>query len=95
MRTTVELPPELLRAAKARAAESGESLKALLTRAVSAELHTAADLPRRRSRVQLPLFGSKGPRVSLTNADLEQALAETDLSQHTRRVRPPKRRRAS
>jgi hypothetical protein len=34
MRTTVELPPHVMRAAKARSAERGESLKTLLTRAV-------------------------------------------------------------
>ena len=34
MRTTVDLPPELVRAAKARAAEQGESLKDWFTNVV-------------------------------------------------------------
>ncbi|MDP2390838.1 MAG: hypothetical protein Q8N52_10975, partial [Acidobacteriota bacterium] len=38
MRTTVELPPELMRAAKARAAEEGESLKDWFTSAVARAL---------------------------------------------------------
>ena len=96
MRTTVELPPDLMRAAKARSAESGESLKSLLTRAVEAELQAAAMKSPRALRVRLPLFGSaKRPRVRLTNADLERALAEADVSA----IRPggvtPVRRRSS
>ena len=81
MRTTVELPPELMRAAKARSAESGESLKALLTRAVAAELGNLPARPRARSRVTLPLFGAaSGPRARPTNTDLERALADADAA---------------
>lgn len=81
MRTTVELPPELMRAAKARSAESGESLKNLLTRAVAAELETHVVRRSQKARVTLPLFGdSAGPRVRLSNADLERALADADAA---------------
>src|SRR5580765_3417696 len=48
MRTTVELPPELMRAAKARSAELGESLKSLFARAVAAELGAESDRPQAR-----------------------------------------------
>lgn len=96
MRTTVELPPELFRAAKARSAERGESLKSLLTRAVAAELGHRLERDA-RPRVALPLFGrAEGPRVSPSNADLERALANTDarrVSRWTRRL-PHGRRRA-
>jgi hypothetical protein len=78
MRTTVEIPPDLMRAAKARAAESGESLKSLLTRAVAAELGVAAGRRAPAARVKLPLFGSAGPPVHLSNADLERALAGSE-----------------
>jgi hypothetical protein len=95
MRTTVELPPDLFRAAKARAAEGGESLKSLLTRAVAAELQV--DQPSGRGgRVTLPLFGrATGPPVRLTNADVERALAETEVTAVTARRGPRRRRRAS
>jgi len=93
MRTTVVLPPELMRAAKARSAESGESLKTLLTRAVAAELGNLPARPRARSRVTLPLFGAaSGPRARPTNADLERALADADAAQ-IRAVPPGRRRR--
>ena len=81
MRTTVELPRELMRAAKARSAESGESLKALLTRAVAAELATTPVARSHRARVSLPLFGSAGRRgVSVSSADLERALGDADAA---------------
>ena len=81
MRTTVELPPELMRAAKARSAESGESLKTLLTRAVAAELETPVARRGQKTRVSLPLFGAPaGPRVRPSNADLERALAAADVA---------------
>ena len=77
MRTTVELPASLLRQAKARAAQRGETLKALLTRAVVAELGHSHERSA-RARVDLPLLGKAGgaPPVSLTAADLERALAD-------------------
>jgi hypothetical protein len=75
MRTTVELPPDLLRRAKVRAAERGESLEALLTRAVAAELGRE-DAATHRRRVALPLVGDpNAPPVQLTNADLARAMA--------------------
>ena len=97
MRTTVELPPELLRAAKARSAEQGESLKTLLTRAVAAELDQRHSVPAGRQRVRLPLFGSSaGPVTTVTSDDLARALAETDAAsagamslRRGRRVRRP------
>ena len=93
MRTTVEIPPDLMRAAKARAAESGESLKSLLTRAVAAELDTVPAPRRHKARVTLPLFGTDGPPVELSNADLERALAESDAGPARRSVPRARSRR--
>lgn len=82
MRTTVELPANLLRAAKVRAAESGESLKTFVARAVAAELDLQTGRRGRKARVDLPLFGrSAGHPVGLTSADLERALANDDACQ--------------
>lgn len=92
MRTTVELPPDLLRAAKARSAESGESLKTLLTRAVAAELQVHRGPTSPKGKVQLPLFGDPaGPLVKLTNVDVERALAAAEVA--NARIAPPTRRR--
>ena len=81
MRTTVVLPPDLMRTAKARSAERGESLKALITRAVAAEVAAPASRATGTSHVRLPLFGEPGgPKVALGNRDLAAALAEADAA---------------
>lgn len=89
MRTTIELPQALLRTAKMRAATRGETLKALLTRAVAAELGHGHEMPPRR-RVEFPLFGDPtGPPVDLSGMDLATALAGDDaaLARRGRRAR--------
>lgn len=98
MRTTVVLPPHLLRAAKVRSAEHGESLKALLTRAIEAELGREPRAAAARARVALPLFGDPdAPIVRLSNADLARALADADrgalAAANARARRPPRRPR--
>jgi hypothetical protein len=99
MRTTVELPPDLLRTAKARSAERGESLKSLLARAVAAELGRSAGDASPQPRVRLPLFGgAAGARADLSNADLERVLGEADARRGSGRTvrgraRPARRRK--
>lgn len=90
MRTTVEFPAALMRAAKARSAERGESLKSLISRAVAAELGGYSEGSSTRRRVSLPLFGrAAGPRADPSNADLERALADADVA----RLEPARPRR--
>jgi hypothetical protein len=81
MRTTVDLPDELMRAAKAEAALRGESLKDLFARAVALELRSDAMQPGRK-KVSLPLIRGSGPRVTVTNADIETALAAEDAERY-------------
>ncbi|MEU6642442.1 hypothetical protein ABZ863_07810 [Saccharomonospora sp. NPDC046836] len=82
MRTTVHLPTELLRAAKAEAAARGETLKDFLTRAVTHELGNVTG-PVKRARVQLPLVGSTRPgKVDLTNAEIEAIVAAEDAGKY-------------
>jgi hypothetical protein len=76
MRTTIDLPDELVRAARVRAAESDETLKELFTRALSREL---GGLTRKR-RGELPLIPSKRRgSVQISPEELEQALIEDDV----------------
>jgi hypothetical protein len=78
MRTTVELPPELMKAAKARAAAQGESLKTLLARAVASELGQSRHL-QAGAHVRLPLFGDpKKKPVKTTSETIARALADDD-----------------
>ena len=80
MRTTVDLPPNLMRAAKARAAEEGESLKDLLTRAVAREVGMPATAREKTGRVTLPLIArDASPTVLVTNEDIADALDAQDV----------------
>lgn len=85
MRTTVELPPELMRTAKARAAAKGESLKAWLTRAVATAL---AEPPSPAQAPPWPVFGKRGGRpVSVTSDDIAGSESAEDLDKHRRSTR--------
>jgi sugar lactone lactonase YvrE len=91
MRTTVELPSDLMKRAKAKAAASGESLKTLFTRAIATEIGSHRH-PATTGRVKVPLFGNpKGRRVRITNAHIEQALADEDAASARRFMKPRKR----
>lgn len=82
MRTTVMLPPELMRAAKARAAERGETFKELLARAIRNELGVREP----RKTVDWPLLRTRHKQQRrLTNADIEEILAADDIAKVTGR----------
>jgi hypothetical protein len=78
MRTTINLPPSLIRAAKARAAEQDESLENLFIRAVAREVGLAVTPKDKTRRVTLPLIAPDAtPTVLVTNDDIAGAL-DTD-----------------
>jgi hypothetical protein len=79
MRTTVELPEELMRAAKAKAVEGGESLKDLFARAIAKEIGRRA--PRTTAtRVSLPLIARGAePTVDISNEQVADALDADDI----------------
>ena len=66
MKTTIELPDALLRAAKAMAVRRGTTLKAIITHALEREVHDGAP-PRAVFEVDddgLPHLPSRGARVT-------------------------------
>jgi hypothetical protein len=80
MRTTIDLPPTLMRAAKARAAEDGESLKDLVNRAVSREVGLSATARGKTGRMTLPLIARDAtPTVLVTNDDIADAVDAEDV----------------
>ena len=82
MRTTVDLPPALMHAAKVRAARQGESLKDLFTRAIEHEVR-AIDRGRATGRLNFPLIGrDEEPKVDVTTADIEAAFAAEDAERY-------------
>ena len=84
MRTTIELPDELFRQAKSRAALDGLKLKDLIARYVEQGLRGAApSVPSRRPRrselpVARPATGRSLP--PLTNADIQRILDEDEVA---------------
>lgn len=84
MRTTIDMPDVLMRAAKARAAEHGESLKDLVNRALTHELGLPSVLKRKTGRVTLPLIASEvAPTVLVTNDDIAAALEAEDVERYS------------
>ncbi|HEY2078648.1 MAG TPA: hypothetical protein VGH53_20135 [Streptosporangiaceae bacterium] len=80
MRTTIDLPPTLMRAAKARAAQDGESLKDLVNRAVAREVGLPAAPTGKTGRVTLPLIARDAtPSVLVTSDDIAGALDAEDV----------------
>jgi hypothetical protein len=83
MRTTVDIPPALMRAAKAQAAERGESLKDLVNRAVAHELGLPSAAKAKAGRVKLPLIGREAAaEVLVTNEDIASALEAEDVERY-------------
>jgi hypothetical protein len=84
MRTTIDMPPTLMRAAKARAAEQGESLKDLVNRAVAHEVGLPATPKGKSGRVTLPLIAADAvPSVLVTSEDIEAAFDAEDVERYT------------
>jgi len=84
MRTTIDVPDVLMRAAKARAAEHGESLKDLVNRALAHELGLPAVPKPKTGRVALPLIARDAtPAVLITNDDIAGALEAEDTDRHS------------
>jgi plasmid stability protein len=84
MRTTIDMPDTLMRAAKARAAEHGESLKDLVNRALAHELGLQSVLKRKTGRVALPLIARDAtPAILVTNDDIANALDAKDVERYS------------
>jgi hypothetical protein len=84
MRTTIDMPDVLIRAAKARAAEHGESLKDLVNRALARELGLPSAARQKTGRVTLPLVAREAaPAVLVTNDDIAGALETEDIERYT------------
>jgi hypothetical protein len=84
MRTTIDMPDALVRAAKARAADRGESLKDLMNRALAHELGLPSAPKQKTGRVKLPLIARDAvPAVLVTNDDIANALEAEDIERYS------------
>jgi len=84
MRTTIDLPDELIRQVKAKAALDGMKLKDLITRYVEQGLRqgTLPPVVPRRRRSELPIARSATGRTlpALTNADIQRLFDEEEAT---------------
>ncbi|MCH6258687.1 type II toxin-antitoxin system VapB family antitoxin [Puniceicoccaceae bacterium K14] len=81
MRTTIDLPDELVRRAKSIAAKKGLSLKTLFTRALQKETSSLEGIgDASPQHVQFPLIKSKAPlSQTISNATIEDCLSQDDF----------------
>jgi hypothetical protein len=74
MRTTIDLPDDLLRRVKSKAALRGETLKGFIRAAIEKEI--SRETAGNSFRMKLPLIKSKNPKtLSLTNIEIETLLS--------------------
>jgi len=77
MRTTVDLPPDLLAAVKERAAREGRSLSDVVGDAVRSSFARTAVAE--REPIELPTFGGEGLQPGV---DLDDSAALLELMEH-------------
>ena len=79
MRTTVDIPDNLLRRVKAAAALEGKSLKVFLMEAVIHELERSAKRKIVRKKISLPLVPSNRPgTLKLDSENIARILSQED-----------------
>lgn len=83
MRTTLDLPDDLMKRAKIAAVERGVTLHELIGAALERDLAAGAPPPAAKRRVQFPVFSSTRPgSLRLTNADIAGSEAAEDRRRH-------------
>ncbi len=87
-RTTVRLAPELLRAAKKKAAAEGLTLTSLIEQGLRAQLQAPAPEKKSRTKFTLPVSKATGgvrPGIDLTRTSELLELLDEDLPSEKRR----------
>lgn len=72
MRTTVDIPDEMYRRLKIKAAEDGETVRALILRGVE---QTLAEKPVEKRKVDFPIIRSdRKDKINLTREQIDEAM---------------------
>lgn len=90
MKTTVELPDELMREVKVRAAQENRKLKDLIADLLRRGLDQPAEPPRVKNRVKFPLIKGTHPAApghEVTPEVIAQALIDEDVERFERASR--------
>ncbi len=82
MRTTIELPDDLLRLAKVAAAERGSTFRELVMQGLRKVLSEASEKPSASQLPKLPVKGRKA--YDLSNEEIESLLMAEDAKRYGR-----------
>lgn len=83
MRTTIDLPDDVLRSAEIAAEERHTTLPDLVSQALRRELGLAPEKKPTGKRAKFPIFDSAVPgALKLTNEDIDRLDAEEDARQY-------------
>ena len=83
MRTTLDLPGDLLKRAKIAAVERGTTLREFVGTALEQELRAQDKRAPKRRRAKFPIFPSAAPgTLKLTNTTISRQEAEEDARRH-------------
>ncbi|MGI8604501.1 MAG: hypothetical protein ACR2OZ_16130 [Verrucomicrobiales bacterium] len=85
MRTTIDVPDDLFRKVKAKAALEGQSLKDLVTEGLRLVLQMKSAPPRRR--VDFPLIRGQGKTLKITAEMIATAQEQEDIQRYARTLR--------
>ena len=81
MKTTVEIPDDLLRKAKARAALEGIRLNDFIAESLREKLRMPVPKTQRRRRTRFPIVQSKRTDAPVTMEQVNQAIEEMDMAE--------------
>ena len=85
MRTTLDLPDNLLKRAKIEAVERGTSLRDFVAAALEHEFNRPPDTAKKRKRAKFPIFDSEAPgSLRLSNAGIAKIESDEDARRHGR-----------
>lgn len=85
MRTTLDLPDDLLKRAKSEAVDRGTSLRNVVAAALERELSRPLDPAKQRRRAKFPIFESVAPgSLRLTSAGIAKIESGEDLRRNAR-----------
>ena len=87
MRTTIDLPDDLLQKAEVRAAREGRSLEDVVTDGLRRVLETPRAEDRPRRPVSFPLVPETALAPAITPEDVNQALVDEEAERYARFVR--------
>lgn len=83
MRTTIDLPDDILKRAKIAAVDRGTTLRRLIESALRHELRLPSAQKPRTGRADFPIFDSREPgSLDLNAADISRIEAEEDGRRH-------------